>query len=81
MKFTSVWPSLGPMADEADQTEAERQELGVPESPATWENIVVGKAKEVLGNAFGDEELAEQGEQQEEIAHQVREEYRRENPS
>lgn len=45
------------------------------ESPATWENVVVGKAKEVVGRATGDEELTEEGEDQEEIAHEVREEF------
>jgi uncharacterized protein YjbJ (UPF0337 family) len=44
------------------------------ESPATWENVVVGKAKEVVGHAIGDEDLAEEGEDQEEIAREVREE-------
>lgn len=45
------------------------------ESPATWENVVVGKAKEFLGRATGDDELAEEGEEQAEIAHEVREEF------
>lgn len=45
------------------------------ESPATWENVVAGKAKEVAGHALGDERLTEEGEEQEEIAHEVREEY------
>jgi uncharacterized protein YjbJ (UPF0337 family) len=44
------------------------------ESPATWENVVVGKAKQVVGHAIGDEEFAEEGEEQEEVAHEVREE-------
>jgi uncharacterized protein YjbJ (UPF0337 family) len=44
------------------------------ESPATWENVVVGKAKEVLGHAIGDEDLAGEGEDQEAVAHEVREE-------
>jgi uncharacterized protein YjbJ (UPF0337 family) len=47
----------------------------VPEAPATWENVVVGKAKEVAGHAIGDEDLVQEGEDQEEIAHEVREEY------
>lgn len=47
----------------------------VSESPATWENVVVGKIKEVVGHAAGDEELVQAGEDQEEIAHEVREEY------
>ena len=46
-----------------------------PEKPATWENIVVGKAKEVLGRAIGDEELTTEGEDQEEVAHEVRAEF------
>jgi uncharacterized protein YjbJ (UPF0337 family) len=46
------------------------------EAPATWENVVVGKIKEVAGHAIRDEELAEQGEDQEEVAHEVREEYK-----
>jgi uncharacterized protein YjbJ (UPF0337 family) len=48
-------------------------------SPATWENVVVGKAKEVVGRAIGDEELAEEGDEQVEIAHEVREEVREEH--
>lgn len=67
------------MANNADD-ERELQEIGVPESPATWENLAVGKVKEVVGKVFGDEGLAEEGEKQEEIAHEVREEYRREHP-
>jgi uncharacterized protein YjbJ (UPF0337 family) len=49
------------------------------ESPATWENVVVGKAKEVLGHAIGDEELTQEGEDQEEVAHEVREEFEEEH--
>ncbi len=49
------------------------------ESPATWENVVVGKAKEVVGHAIGNEELAQEGEDQEEIAHEVREEFKEEH--
>lgn len=51
----------------------------VPQSPATWENKVVGKAKEVIGRALGDKELVEEGSEQDEIAHEVREEYREEH--
>ncbi|MDT4922722.1 MAG: hypothetical protein QOG01_435 [Pseudonocardiales bacterium] len=49
------------------------------ESPATWENVVVGKAKEAVGHAIGDEEMTEEGEDQEDIAHEVREEFREEH--
>lgn len=45
------------------------------ESPATWENVVVGKAKKAAGNVLGDEQLSEEGEEQAEVAHEVREEY------
>jgi uncharacterized protein YjbJ (UPF0337 family) len=48
---------------------------GPDDRPATWENEIVGEAKELLGRAIGDKELAEQGEEQVEIAHEVREEY------
>ena len=47
----------------------------VPESPATWENVVVGKAKELLGHALHKKDLIEDGEEQEEAAHEVRDEY------
>ena len=50
----------------------------VPEAPATWENVVVGEAKKVAGRALHDEELAEEGEEQKEAAHEVREEYEEE---
>jgi uncharacterized protein YjbJ (UPF0337 family) len=54
---------------------------GVPdEDPATWENVVVGKAKEVLGRALGDEQLKDEGEEQVEIAHEVSEEADRPAP-
>lgn len=45
------------------------------EAPATWENILVGKAKEVVGDLVHDRDLAEQGEAQEQIAREVHEEY------
>ena len=54
-------------------------EHDVPESPATWENVVAGEAKELIGRAVGNEELVEQGEEQVEIAHEVREEFREEH--
>jgi len=44
------------------------------DAPATWENVVVGKAKEVAGKLLHDDELAEEGEDQVEIAHEVRDE-------
>jgi len=54
-------------------------ESEVPESPATWENVVVGKAKEALGRVIGDEELADEGAEQADEAREVREEYREEH--
>jgi len=46
------------------------------EAPATWENVVVDKAKEAVGHVLRDEELVEEGEEQEEVAHEVREEFK-----
>jgi uncharacterized protein YjbJ (UPF0337 family) len=45
------------------------------ESPATWENVVVGEAKRLVGHALDNDELTEEGEEQVEVAHEVREEY------
>jgi uncharacterized protein YjbJ (UPF0337 family) len=42
--------------------------------PATWENVVVGKVKHAVGRVLGDKDLAEEGEEQEEIAHEVHDE-------
>jgi hypothetical protein len=47
----------------------------VEERPATWENELVGEAKKLVGQAIGAGDLAEQGEDQVEVAHEVREEY------
>lgn len=69
------------MADDADEVQQELAEIGVPESPATWENVAVGKAKEIVGHAIGNAEMVDEGEEQEEIAHEVRDEYRHEHHS
>jgi len=69
------------MADDADEVQQELAEIGVPESPATWENVAVGKVKEIVGHAIGNAELVDEGEEQEEIAHEVRDEYRDEHHS
>lgn len=69
------------MGEDMDDVKQQLEEVGVPERPATWENVAVGKAKEALGHAIGDEELAAEGAEQEEIAHEVRDEYRRERQS
>ncbi len=45
-----------------------------PDHPATWENVVVGKAKKLVGEVLRDDELVEEGEEQEEIAHEVHDE-------
>jgi uncharacterized protein YjbJ (UPF0337 family) len=47
----------------------------VPESPATWENVVVGEVKELAGRALHNHKLTDEGEDEKEIAHEVREEY------
>jgi uncharacterized protein YjbJ (UPF0337 family) len=57
------------------------REDGPDEDPATWENVVVGKAKQVVGHLIGDEELEEEGEEQEEIAHEVRDEAEHDEPA
>jgi uncharacterized protein YjbJ (UPF0337 family) len=49
------------------------------ERPATWENVAVGKAKEVVGRVTGAKDLEEEGEEQEEVAHEVRDEYHHEH--
>ena len=49
------------------------------ERPATWENVVVGEAKELAGRALGNDELAEEGEEQVAIAHEVHDEYEEEH--
>jgi uncharacterized protein YjbJ (UPF0337 family) len=46
------------------------------ESPATWENVVVGKAKEFLGHVTHNAEIEEEGEEQVDAAHEAREDYR-----
>jgi uncharacterized protein YjbJ (UPF0337 family) len=56
----------------------EPQDTPPPEAPATWENVVVGKAYEAVGHVLRDEKMVEDGEEQEEAAHEVREEYREE---
>jgi uncharacterized protein YjbJ (UPF0337 family) len=48
---------------------------GPEERPATWENELVGEAKELAGRALGNKEMEEEGEEQIEIAHEVHEEY------
>lgn len=45
------------------------------EAPATWENVVVGKVKEAAGRVMNDDDLVEEGKEQEQAAHEVRDEY------
>ncbi|HZC73244.1 MAG TPA: hypothetical protein VE442_21295 [Jatrophihabitans sp.] len=52
---------------------------GSDEAPATWENAVTGEAKEFIGRVVGSEALEEEGEEQVEIAREVREEYEEEH--
>jgi uncharacterized protein YjbJ (UPF0337 family) len=44
----------------------------VPESPATWENVLVGEMKEAVGFALNNNELAEDGEAQKDVAYELR---------
>jgi uncharacterized protein YjbJ (UPF0337 family) len=51
----------------------------VSEAPATWENVLVGKAKEAVGHVLGKQDLVEDGEDEVEGAREAREEYREEH--
>jgi uncharacterized protein YjbJ (UPF0337 family) len=51
------------------------------DAPATWENVVVGKAKELAGHAVGNQELEEEGETQVEVAEEVNADYKRRHES
>jgi uncharacterized protein YjbJ (UPF0337 family) len=59
------------MADQDDEPDDEPTE-----APATWENIAAAKVKEAVGHLLHDKDLIEEGEEQEEAAHEVREEYK-----
>ena len=59
----------------------EDRDQPVPERPATWENVLVGKAKEAVGHVVRDDDLIEEGAEQEEVAHEVREEFREDHDS
>ncbi|MDP9092746.1 MAG: hypothetical protein M3N95_07340 [Actinomycetota bacterium] len=50
----------------------------VPEAPATWENIVEGEVREIVGHLTRNDEMVERGKEEVDIAHDVREEYREE---
>jgi hypothetical protein len=69
--------SVPDMADGTDRASDRPEKDAVPtETPATWENVVVGKAEEALGHTVRDDELAEEGADQVEVAHKVRDERR-----
>jgi uncharacterized protein YjbJ (UPF0337 family) len=55
--------------------ESPDDDVEIDESPATWENIVVGEAKKLLGEATRDKDLEVEGDDQVEVAHEVRDEY------
>lgn len=44
----------------------------VPESPATWENVLVGEMKEAVGHIMDNHDLAEEGEAQKNAAYELR---------
>ena len=46
------------------------------ERPSTWENVVVGKAKKLAGELLRADDLVDEGEEQEEIAHELHDEAR-----
>jgi uncharacterized protein (DUF952 family)/ADP-ribose pyrophosphatase YjhB (NUDIX family)/uncharacterized protein YjbJ (UPF0337 family) len=66
LRSRGVAATLGGMADDD----------APHEHPATWENKFVGKAKEWFGKALHDKQLVEEGEDQDEIAHEVHDEYK-----
>jgi uncharacterized protein YjbJ (UPF0337 family) len=77
--LTCLYPlDGGPITASIDIPAVRRASLGVvterEDHPATWENVVVGKAKQAIGHVIGDEELEEAGEEQEDIAHEVHDE-------
>ena len=65
--------------DPVDEDPANKDE--VPDSPATWENVVVGEVKEAIGRVLHNDALEDEGKEQAEIAHEVREEYEEEHKS
>ena len=64
-------PHTSPMSD--------LPEVDVPESPATWENVVVGEATELVGRVLHDRKLIDEGDEQKDIAREVREKYETEH--
>lgn len=69
-------PARWSLSDVVINTERMSETSEVPdEAPATWENVVVGKTMEAVGHVIGDEQMAEEGEEQAEIAHEVRAEF------
>jgi uncharacterized protein YjbJ (UPF0337 family) len=60
------YPSFVPDDEDVEMTDA----------PATWENIVEGEAEKLVGELTGDKARIAEGEEQIEIAHEVREEWR-----
>lgn len=54
---------------------SEGEDEPVPDAPATWENVVVGKAEELLGKVTRDDAVEAEGEERAEIAHEVRKEW------
>ena len=54
---------------EREDEPVEREDEPDEPHPATWENVVVGKAKKLVGKVLRNDELAEEGEEQEELAH------------
>jgi uncharacterized protein YjbJ (UPF0337 family) len=51
-------------------------DVEMTDAPATWENIVAGEAEKLLGEVTGDKALVAEGEEEIEVAHEVREEWR-----
>jgi uncharacterized protein YjbJ (UPF0337 family) len=54
----------------------DEDDIEMTDAPATWENIVHGEVEELVGKVTGDKALVEEGKDEVEVAHEVREEWR-----
>jgi uncharacterized protein YjbJ (UPF0337 family) len=59
----------------ADGDSADQDDIEMTDAPATWENIVDGEEKKIIGKLTGNDKLEAEGEEEIEIAHEVREEW------
>jgi uncharacterized protein YjbJ (UPF0337 family) len=55
---------------------ADNDDIEMTDAPATLENIVEGEKKKLVGELTHNQRLVEEGEEEIEVAHEVREEWR-----